>query len=148
VTEDDKPADAPERVERGRWKKGCRSPNPGGRPKGVGWHQKVRADLQKAAQPIMAKLAEQALAGDTSAAKLLLDRVLPHMRPGDLPVQVPTVAGGLADQARAIIGAVNTGKLAPAEADDLLQGLGTLARLIEVDELEKRLTALEALGRP
>ena len=43
-----------------------------------------------------------------------------------------------------MLGAVATGTLAPGQGAALLGAIGTLARVVEVDELERRIEALEA----
>jgi len=43
-----------------------------------------------------------------------------------------------------VVGAVAAGDLAPGDGAALLASLGTLAKLTEADELERRIVALEA----
>jgi len=42
-----------------------------------------------------------------------------------------------------VIAALGTGSIAPGQASQLLQGLGALAKIVEVDELMRRIEALE-----
>lgn len=49
----------------------------------------------------------------------------------------------LADRGRAVLAAAVTGELPLSQATQLLAGLGTLARIVEVDELAARVAALE-----
>ena len=49
----------------------------------------------------------------------------------------------LSTQGQVIIHAVAEGTVAPSQGSALLASLGTLARIKEIDELEKRLAALE-----
>ena len=51
--------------------------------------------------------------------------------------------GDLTEQGKAILQAASEGELTPTQAGSLLSGLGTLAKVKEIDELEKRITALE-----
>jgi len=49
----------------------------------------------------------------------------------------------LTEQGRAILLAAASGKIAIDECARLLQGIGALARVAELDELEQRIQALE-----
>jgi hypothetical protein len=80
--------------------------------------------------------------GDVSAAKLLLDRAIPALKPADTPITLHT-DGSLTDTGAAILGAIGKGKITPDQGAKLLQGLGALARVEEVAELRDRLDALE-----
>ncbi len=65
------------------------SGNPAGRPRGVATKQtKLRAEIAKHVPGIVTKTVELAMAGDTTAIKILLDRVLPALKPTELPVAV------------------------------------------------------------
>jgi hypothetical protein len=88
-------------------------------------------------------LVENARGGDTQAAKVLLNRCLPALRPVDGPVTLP-LGQTLTESGRAVLEAVSAGRVTPDQAAKLLGGIGTLARVVEVDELERRVTALEA----
>ena len=57
-----------------------------------------------------------------------------------------TEQGNLTDQGNAILQAASEGELTPSQASSLLSGLGSLARVKELDELDKRITALENLS--
>ena len=61
------------------------------------------------------------------------------------PIALPD--GALTDQGRAVIAAAGSGDLAPGQAAQLLAGLGSLAKLVETDELERRIAALETVLR-
>ena len=50
----------------------------------------------------------------------------------------------LTAQGRAVMSAVAAGTLAPGQGAQLLSAIGTLAKVTEIDELEARLTTLEA----
>jgi hypothetical protein len=126
-----------------KWQTG-QSGNPGGRKPGSGKIDKLRAALAKELPEVLEALVAQAKAGDTGAIKLILERTVPALRPVDAvaPLNLP-VAGGLADQGRAVLAALVAGQLPANQAAGILQGLGNLAKLVELDELEKRVTALE-----
>lgn len=81
---------APPRDEQGRWLPGGPSPNPGGRPRNP-WRlalERIAGELdadsgESAVEAILRRLADEARAGDTTAAAILLDRLLPKARAGE-----------------------------------------------------------------
>ena len=88
-------------------------------------------------------IVEQALAGDMTAARLILDRILPPVRATSEPVNLILPAGSLSDQAQSIMQAATDGRLTTDEAAGLMAVLQGQLRIKEQDELERRLTALE-----
>jgi len=101
----------------------------------------LATDLDK----IIGTLKAQALAGDAQAIRIILDRVLPALRPVDMPtVLALPVDGTLADQARAVVQAAADGDLAPAQAAQIVTALGGVAKIVETTELMRRIEALEA----
>ena len=134
-----------EKKKRGRWVAG-QSGNPKGRKKGVGEVTKLRESIACHLPEIIALMVEKAKAGDAQAARLLLDRVLPTLKPIEQFVTLSLPVGeGLTAQGDAVIAAVSNGKLAPSQGAQLLTALGSLARIKEIDELDKRITQLEGL---
>jgi hypothetical protein len=125
------------------WKPG-QSGNPAGRTPGV---EKVRQLLEPKREELVAKAVEMALAGDATALRICLDRISPPPRSESAPVLIPGLAEatGMAGKARAVIDAAGRGEISPTVATELLSALAGLARAIEVDELAKRIEALEAL---
>lgn len=119
-----------------------RSGNPAGRPRGTSKADKLRRAIEGELDGIIEAMVAAAREGDVSAAKLLLDRTIPALKPMDTPVTLPT-GEGLAHTGAAILDAVGYGKLTPDQGAKLLQGLGSLARVEEVAELRARLDALE-----
>lgn len=135
-----------EKKKRGKWKAG-ESGNPNGRPPGVGEVTKLRDSIAAHLPEIITQLVEKAKAGDAQAARLLLERVLPSLKPIEQPVALSLPAGeGLTAQGVAIVEAVATGTLAPGQGAALLTGLGALARIKEIDELERRIAQLEGVN--
>ncbi len=139
-------------VETGRKQRGPGRPfrkgesgNPRGRPRGSGPAAKVRAAIAEDVPVIIKRLAELAKSGDVAAARVLLDRVVPALKAETLPVSIPGIdVGTLAERAQAALSAVGRGEVAPDTAATLVAAVGALARIIEVDELERRIAALEA----
>jgi hypothetical protein len=125
------------------WKPG-QSGNPAGRKPGSGEVAALRAGIREHVPAIVAKLTEAALAGDTGAARLLLERVIPPVKASEETAALALPDGTLTDQGRAVLRAVADGELAPGQGAALLTSLGTLAKVREADELEARIAALEA----
>jgi hypothetical protein len=72
----------------------------------------------------------------------LLDKTLPNLRPVDQPVNFP-LKTSMAEQATSILRAVSAGKITPSEATTLMSALASHAKIIEIDDLEKRIAKLE-----
>jgi len=120
------------------------SGNPAGRP--VGSKNKI-TELQKLlvpyAEALVAKAVEMALAGDAAALRLCVDRIIPAAKSRDATVSLPTLTGSLADSGRAVLEALAAEELSPDQAGAVMQAIATQARIVEVDDIEKRVTALE-----
>lgn len=130
-----------ERASRGRFAKGNKlSP---GRPAGRGAVAELRDKLAQDVDKIVGVLREQALAGDPQSIRLLLDKVLPSLRPVELATPLNLPDGTLTDQGRAVLASVASGELAPGQGAQLLTAIGTLGKIAELDELSARITALE-----
>lgn len=118
------------------------SGNPGGRPKGVfnqaGWRTVIAKDLPA----ILSALIASAKEGDVAAAKLLLDRTLPVLKPSDTPAPLP-LGGDLAAAATTVLRALAAGDVTPDEASAISTTLGALVRVKDHTDLEARLSALE-----
>ena len=128
---------------RGSWKPG-QSGNPKGRPPGVGEVTKLRNSIAEHLPEIITQLVTKAKEGDAQAARLLLERVLPPVKAIEQPVALSMPSGkGITAQGVAIVQAVADGTIAPGQGAQLLTGLGALARIKEVDELERRISLLE-----
>jgi hypothetical protein len=129
----------------GRWKTG-ESGNPNGRPHGTGRIQKLREDIAKDLPEIILKLREAAKGGDMQASRLLLERVLPPVKAIDIPVNLSLDANAsITDQGRQVLQAISKGELSSTQGSQLLTAMGTLAKVVEVDELASRITVLEEL---
>jgi hypothetical protein len=118
------------------------SGNPAGRPKGSGRVGKLRKAIEKDLDAIIQAMVTAARAGDTAAARLLLDRTIPALKPQDRPVRVE-LGGSLTEAGESVLRATGAGHLTPDEASKLLQAIGAQARTQERSELKDRLEALE-----
>jgi hypothetical protein len=123
------------------------SGNPNGRPKGSRNRSTsmLRALIGNEAEEIVRVLVEAARNGNVSAAKVLLDRILPPARTGTGDVLLPLPPEqSLTTTADALIRAVSNGELAPSDAGAISMLLKTRADLTDLAELERRLANLEA----
>lgn len=125
------------------WVKG-QTGNPSGRPKtemGL-----IREKLETVTPSVLAKVIAMALDGDLTAAKLVLDRTMPSLKPTDKPVSLDiSPTAGMATQAGRIFAAGTNGTLTTEQAAQLLASLANVAAIVEVNDLAKRIAALEDL---
>ena len=118
-----------------------------GRPPGRGAVAEMREALAADLGGIIDTVKARALAGDMQAARIILDRLVPSLRPVEMPAVLTLPAGAtLAGQAQAVIDAAAAGELAPSQAAQIVTALGGVAKIIEATELLKRIEALESLN--
>jgi len=130
-------------TKRNGWKPG-QSGNPKGKTPGSGELQRLRASIAADVPDILAGLVLAAKGGDVQAARLILERVLPPVKPIEQAQELDFPEGGtLTAQGRAVLSAVAAGELAPGQGAQLLAAIGSLARVTEIDELTARITTLE-----
>ena len=130
-----------ERAPGGKFAKGNRA-SPG-RPPGRGAVAELRDKLATDVNKIIEVLRAQALAGDPQAIRIVLDRVLPSLRPVEMPTPLNLPDGTLAHQARAVVRAAADGDIAPSQAALIITALGGIAKIVETTELVARIEALE-----
>ena len=132
------------------WKKG-QSGNPAGKKPGTRNKatMMVLSLMEKGAEEIAASIVEAARSGDLSAARFVLDRLVPPMRERSIDIDLPntdTVQG--VDRAQqAIIEAVARGELLPGEGSVLAGLVEARRKTIETIDLEQRVAALEVEQR-
>jgi hypothetical protein len=128
------------------WKKGAPSPNPAGRPKGVlDKKQKVEAALRDEGPAVARVVLDAALAGDMTAAGIVLARIAPTLRAQAEKVEFafdPSLPIGR--QVEAVLAAVAGGQVAPDIGQVIVSMVGTLSQVRATEELEQRLAILEA----
>ena len=120
------------------------SGNPAGRPPGSGITGKARAIIAAAVPEILAKLVDQAKGGDVAAARILMERVVPALKPGEEAIPIDLGSGSLTERGEAVMQAVAAGEISTSQGAALLSGLGTLVNLTEADDIKRRLGELEA----
>lgn len=134
------------RKKTGRTPRGTFAPGnlggPGRRP-GRGPAAELRAALGEDLHPILEALRARALEGDVAAIKVILDRLVPPLKPEEHATELDLPDGSLSATARAAIVAIGQGRLAPTQGAALIGALAAAARVVEVDELQARVQALE-----
>src|SRR5262249_41951348 len=140
-------------IQRGRPFERGKSGNPKGRPKGARNHVTVLAEalLDGEAEAVIRKVIEKAKEGDTTALRLCLERLLAPRRGRPVVFQLPTKIETVADAVRASSQALAecaAGNLSPSEASEIVGLISSHIHLLEISEIEARLTALEKAQQP
>lgn len=118
-------------------------PNKNGRPKGTGHRQKIfNALVAPHSNELIATAIELARGGNTQILSYLLSKILPST-PTDEPIPACDLTGTLSEQGKQVIAMITSSKLTVSEGQSLLHALSLQARLIETDELDRRLKLLE-----
>jgi hypothetical protein len=123
------------------FKKGT-SGNPQGRPVGKTPGAQLRKSIELRADDILQAVIESAIGGDMMACKILLDRITPTLKPQAMPISLP-VNGSLAEQGGEIIKATMSGQIPPDIGSQLITALANQAKIVEIDELTRRIEVLE-----
>lgn len=130
-----------------KWTKG-QSGNPGGKPKGTRHRATtmVLAMMEGSAEEVTRAILQAAKGGDTTAAKLVLERLAPPARERPICLDLPdtSTAAGIALAHRFVVEAVTAGEILPSEATALAALLDGQRKALETMELEARIAALEA----
>lgn len=131
------------------FKKG-QSGNPAGMPRGTR-HRVTRAAetlLDGQGEALTQKAIEMALAGDATALRLCLERLLPPRKDRPVAFEMPplAIAEDAAKAVAAILEGVARGELTPGEATALAALVGAFTSTMEAVDLERRIAALELKG--
>jgi hypothetical protein len=124
------------------------SGNPNGRPKGARNKATLAMEtlLEGEADRLARKAVEMALAGDTTALRLCLERIMPARKDRPVTFALPkleTTADAVKATA-ALVEAVASGDITPAEAAELSKLVEGFIRAVEVHDIQVRLERLEA----
>lgn len=125
------------------FKKG-QSGNPSGKQPGTTSRARFRKLVDTDLPGIVQTLVTNAKAGDTHAAKVLLDRLIPALKPTTDALSLKST-GTLAERGEAIIAAMTSGKVSPDQASIAMNTLTAQAKLAEQGEILQRIEQLEAL---
>jgi Family of unknown function (DUF5681) len=143
----DQPDPTGRKQARGRFQPG-RSGNPKGRPAGTRNTATVAAQalLDGEAEALTRKAIERALAGDSTALRLCLERLVAPRKGRLVTLDLPELryTGDLVASMATVIKAMAEGRLSPDEAQAAGSVLELHRRAVETDKLERRVAALES----
>lgn len=121
------------------------SGNPSGRPPGSGLQARLWAAIsEEQFDALVKRIVEDALGGDGTSTALLMSRLCPQTKAVLEPLQFDIADGTLGDKAHAILAAISEGAIPPDVGQGLIGAIASVARVVEIDELERRLTILES----
>lgn len=126
------------------------SGHPEGRPQGSkNRSTKLLEAIEADIPALLAVTTEKALQGDMGAMRLLLERALPLRKPVAPMIELAELeqADTLTEKAHAVIVGVGRGAIPPDVAGQLIAAIGATAKVMEIDELEKRISRLEDCNR-
>ncbi len=119
----------------------------GGKTKGARHRATIAAEamLDGEGEKLTRKAIDMALAGDTVAMRLCLERLVPARKDRPLVFDLPPIAGAQDHPAAlgAVIVGVSTGEITPSEAQAIAGIMEQHRRAIETAEIVARLEALE-----
>jgi hypothetical protein len=125
------------------------SGNPAGRPRGCRDKPNRAAELllDGEAEALTRKAVELALAGDASALRLCLDRIVAPRRERVVEFAMPPIRGpaDIAGAMGAIVDAAARGAITLGEAAQLAQLIETVIEAIDTTDFDRRLQQLEAM---
>ncbi len=125
------------------------SGNPAGRPKGSRNATTVALEilLDGQAEALTNKAVEMALDGDMAALRLCMDRILPPRKDRPVTFDLPAIksAGDAAAVTSAILAAVASGEITPADAGEIGKLVEAYVKAFETAELAERLERLERM---
>ena len=78
-----------------------------------------------------------------TALRICIDRLIPPVKAKDDPITLQGLTDSASDNSRIVVRALAAGELTPEEAGSILQALSSQVRIIEADDIERRLAALE-----
>ena len=120
------------------------SGNPKGRVKGKPLlATELRTAIEAKSDEIFQAVINAAINGDMAAAKILIDKICPSLKPEAMPINL-VFQESLALQGNEIIKAIMGGILAPDIGSALIAAVSNQAKIVEIDDLTKRIEALES----
>lgn len=105
----------------------------------------IEALLEGEAEALTRKAVDVALAGDTTALRLCLERIAPPRKDTPVCFELPAIsnAGEASNAAASILKAVAEAEITPIEGSVLMGLVENFRRILEMTEIEARLTSLE-----
>jgi len=149
-----------DQIDRAKSRRGARgrpfvrgqSANPAGRPAGARNRKTLAAAmlLDGEAEALTRKAVELALAGDPTALRLCLERILPPCRERAIKFALPPIesVADIAAAMKAVAAALADGVITPGEGEAIARILDTFVPVIEANDLARRLRAIEREDLP
>jgi hypothetical protein len=132
---------------RGRPFQKGQSGNPKGRPKGSRNKTTLIAQalLDGEAEALVRKVVQLALEGDPTSLRICLERLVPLKKDAPIDFSLPEMRAVTDIQKlfASVAAALDQGRITPSEARILIDMAGVFHKLLEVVELEPRISALE-----
>lgn len=131
----------------GRWPKGtpgnATGRPPGSRNKSTLFFEEL---LNGRGEALIQKAVALALKGDTTALRICLDRICPPRKERTLDIHLPDLTGPeqVSAALASIVTALGEGRITPGEAESLVRILESRVRIIEVEDLARRICELES----
>jgi len=102
--------------------------------------------LDGEAEALTRKAVELALGGDTTAMRLVMDRILPPRKDRSIMFTLPKLetAADAVKATAALIDAVAAGDITPGEAGELSKLVENFTKAVELHDIQQRLEKLEA----
>src|SRR5690606_5805290 len=88
-------------------------------------------------------LTESAKGGEMQAVSMIAARLTPPLKATDAPIELPGLEGSLTQKAEKIVEHMGRGEISPSEATGMINAIAGLCRVQEIDDLAKRLEAIE-----
>ncbi|SHN66521.1 DUF5681 domain-containing protein [Bradyrhizobium erythrophlei] len=140
--------DSTGRKQSGRFAKG-QSGNPAGRPQGSRNATTLALEslLDGQARALTQKAIDLALAGDLTALRICLDRILPPRKDRPVTFNFPVITriSEAANTMSAVLTAVAAGEITPAEAAEISKLVDTYVKAVEATDLSERIEKLERM---
>ena len=135
-------------MKNGRNKAGQFSAGNSGRPKGSRNKATIAIEnlLQGQAEALTQTAVTKALAGDSVALRLCMERIAPAPKDQPVSFSLPQMNNALdaSEAAGSVLNAVSNGELTPIEATRVMVLIESYRRTLELTEIEERLKALES----
>jgi hypothetical protein len=125
-----------------QFKKG-QSGNPGGRPPGRSLQSRLREATAHNFDALVQVVLDQALGGDMGAATLLLNRLVPALRPVQDPVPFALSGTTLTEKGHSILDSVASGEISAQDGKLLLDAVSGIIRIQDGEQLSRQLELIK-----
>lgn len=128
------------------WTPGCASPNPNGRPRELrDKRTRVTEKLLNESQKVLDVVIEKAKEGDMQAAALILGRTTPTLKANSEKVSFDFDATApMVEQVQVVLQSIADGEVSADIGKQIIESIGALDAMRQMEELKQRLDALEA----